>query len=485
MEKHGREMDALREEMDSSSRKRKILGRKLVESWGKTDVGFGLEDLAEKDPKHAMNVAIAIQMQENYMKRNWRRLEEAITSSDFTSTPENLLKVIRLGVANSNRGKIFTEWALTSTNDNIYIIDRTYEQTLRGATAGDKIYEKMHKFYPTTTTTQSLGTGNASTTQFTGTLSSTSVVPFHTRVVSNGAYVGVDNGAATTGTIVGDDLDSTATNTIVYSTGAIEINFTTAPASGADISIEYSFDSEEAANYSSYGTVGINVRTHRFSPQPNPLGYYFSDMAALTLGTTGLGDAHDMIIQAVADEHSKARDYRAIGFGKQVAKQNAVTDFDADFATAGEVSDKSHAQRILSTIDDIGGDIYDDIKRGSITTAVAGSRALTYLKKHDLWRTDTGGQQKWGCYQAGYLDDILVFTCPSNDAVISNNEVLLTHKNESDADDLSIVFGNLTEISAELRYPEQYTRGTISSVEDSVIVEPKFLRLLTISNLSS
>ncbi|MCP4650383.1 MAG: DUF2460 domain-containing protein [PVC group bacterium] len=482
MNKHGREMDNLREELESNLRKRKVLGNKLVEAWGKTDIGWGLEDIAETNPQHARNIAFAIQMQESYMKKKWKKLEEAIVSSDFAQTPENLLKVIRLGVANSNRGKIFTEWPLTSTDDAIYIVDRTYEQSLRGATAGEKIYENMHKYYPTTTTTQSLGTGDGATTQFTSTISTTPVVKFTVRILSNGAYIGVDDGV---GTIVGDALNSSSTNTIDYTTGDIEINFTTPPVDTAPVLVEYAFDSENSSNYASFGTVGINVIKHRFNAYPNPLGYHFSDMSAITLETTGLGDIHDMLIEAVADEHAKARDYRAIGFGRQVSKQNTITTFDSDFATAGEVSDKSHAQRILSTIDDIGGDIYDDIKRGSVTTAVAGSRALTYLKKHDLWKTDTGGQPKWGCYQAGRLDDILVFSCPQDADVILNNEVLLTYKNDSDVNDLSIVFGNLTEISAELRFPEFYTKGNLATIEDKIVVEPKFLRLLQITNLSS
>ena len=276
-----------------------------------------------------------------------------------------------------------------------------------------------------------------------------------------------------------------STNTITYSSGAIEINFTTAPVNGASVVCEYAFDSENSSNYSSFGTVGLGVSRYRFAANPKPLGYYFSDMAAITLETTGLGDIHDHLISAVADEHAKAKDYRAIGFARQVAKGNTITTFDSDFATAGEVSDKSHAQRILSTIDDINGDIKDDIKRGSLNTAVCGSRALTYLKKHDLWRSDTGGQSTWGCHQAGYLDNIKVFYCPADTDVIANNEVLLTFKGDSEVDDLSIVFGTLTEISAELRYPEQYTKGFISSVDDRVVVEPKFLRLLQISNLSA
>lgn len=485
MNKHGRQMEQLQEEMQRSLQQRRILGDKMVESWGRTDVGFGLNDIYAKDPQKARTVALSIQMQEAYMKKNWRKLEEAIVSSDFSSTPENLLKVIRLGVANRNLGNIFTEWALQSTDDAFYVINRTYEQALRGATAGDNIYEKMHKYYPTTAYTQTLGTGNGTDTQFTGTLSNTSVVPFTVRIISNGAYIGVDGGGSTTGTITGDALDSTATNEITYSSGAIEINFSTAPVSGASVEVEYAFDSEESGNYSSYGTVGLGVSRYRFAANPKPLGYYFSDMAAITLETTGLGDIHDHLISAVADEHAKASDYRAIGFGRQVAKQNTITTFDSDFATAGEFSDKSHAQRILSTIDDIAGDIKDDIKRGSVNTAVAGSRALTYLKKHDLWRTDTAGQSDWGCHQAGYLDNIKVFYCPADTDVLENNEVLLTYKGDSEVDDLSIVFGTLTEISAELRYPEMYTKGNLATVSDRVVVEPKFLRLLQIENLSS
>ncbi len=457
--------------------KRNIYANQLLEHWTQNDIGNKvLSDLSSTNSNRAKNAVISLQMQENYMKSKWKKLNEALISAGFETTPETVLEIALLGAANSFRGDIFTEYSLRSVDDAIYFLDMTYEQTLRGATAGEKLYENINKFYAGTAHSQNLGTGSGSVATFTGTLASTPVVPFTVRIMSGGAYIGVDDGQ---GNIVGGQLSA---GTIDYSTGAISITFTANVANGLVVACEFSFDSEIASNYNKFGTVGITARKERFKAHPMPLGYEFSDMSAITLETTGLGDISAMIKKTVSNEHARARDYRAIGFGRQLALSNGLETFDADFAGAGEVSDKLHSQKVLSFIDDIGGNIYDDLHRGSVNVMVAGSKALTYLKKHDLWKTDTDGVQ-WGVYRAGFLDGRPVFTSPAHEDVLNKDEVLLTFKNPDDTADLSVVFGVLTEISAELRYPEMYTKGNLAIVEDQMVVQPKFLRLMKIDNI--
>jgi hypothetical protein len=45
------------------------------------------------------------------------------------------------------------------------------------------------------------------------------------------------------------------------------------------------------------------------------------------------------------------------------------------------------------------------------------------------------------------------------------------------------VFGVLTELTAALLYPNMYIDGQIAIVEDSLAIDPRFIRLLEIENL--
>ena len=482
MNKHSGLLEQKQSEAQRENAKRNQDLDRIVESWLRTEYGQGLDKLYVENKNKARTTAVALDMQEKYINTKWRKLSEAIASTGFEATPEFLLRVVRLGVANSFRSEIFNEVALRSTDDAIYTVDFTYEQTLRGRTAGDKIYETVDKYYTGTAQRETIGTGNGATKAYTlGSTTNTPLYPLHVRIIVDGEYMGVDNGS---GTLVGPGLDSTATNTVTVATGAITINLNTAAPDGGLVEVEYTYSFESSTNYDNLGTIGINVRKNRFGAKPIPLGYEFSDMAAITLETSGIGDIHDYLLQGVADEHAKSRDYRAISFAREVAKTNSTYSFNSDWANQGAVSASDYAQNFLNFVRDIGSDVYDETTRGEPNTLVVGSKALNYAKRHQLWKTDEQGY-KMGVYQAGYLDNIRVFACPSNANVIDNNQGIMTYKNPTDdtVTDLSILFGTLTEISAELRYPEMYTKGTLASVEDKIVYNSAYVRLFDITGL--
>jgi len=49
--------------------------------------------------------------------------------------------------------------------------------------------------------------------------------------------------------------------------------------------------------------------------------------------------------------------------------------------------------------------------------------------------------------------------------------------------DCSIIFGTLTEIDSSLRYPNFVTEGNSAVIEDTKVVNSKFVRLMTLDSL--
>lgn len=476
-----------KDSMAESVARRREHGDQLFEKWSNTDIGVKLDKLYEKNAWQARNVATLLENQERYLKT----LTETQISSAFSTKPENVLKVVRLGTANSNLANIFTEITLSTTDDAFYFVDTVWADTKRDATAGAKTYESVSPDYPSQWDYKNLGTGDASTTVFgtdSGDIPATArpVVPNHVRVTMGGATVAEDDGS---GNLVNVDGGSTITegagSAVDYTTGDVTVTFAAAPAIGKLVDIYWQWTSEDATLYAQYGKIELAVRKKRFDAQIHPLGYSFSSMVDLVLGTHGLGDVEDMLVRRIGEEHAKARDFRAIRIARQEALKRNVITFNTDFAAAGEISDKSHAQKVLSYIKDVGGAIYNSTQRGVINKIVCGSAALTYLQKHDLWRDDMTQQRVGGTYKAGYLSDIEVYVVVAHAKTLGDTECLLTFKNEIESGDVSIAFGKLVELNAALEYPQFYKEGNFATVEDHITIEPQFCRLMNLTNLPS
>lgn len=453
---------------------------KLVESWVKSKPGARLDVLYSKNKRRARHTALALEMQDRYLKKN---LNETQIKTNFQTVPENVLRIIRIGVANSNRGDIFTEWPLITPDDAIFFVDKTYGNTKRGGVLGQRIYEGMTPNYATEIDRATVGTGDGSDTTFSATVTPAPVVPFSVRIFEGGKLIGNDDGA---GNIVGSNL--TTGSTVNYVSGLVSLVMTVAPATGVLVEVEFNWDSEVADNYDEYGEVAITVTKKRFRARPMPLGYSYTKMVELQLSTTGLGSVEDMLVKAVGDEHAMRRDYKAFQLAKAVAMNNAAVTFSADFATAQEDNDYNHAQRIITKIDLASGEIFSDIKRGRINKIVGSPKFVSYLKKHKLWVSDTSQPRVGGSYLAGKLDDIDVYTCPAHASLLAETSTsgqgLLVYKNPDEDGDISVAFGVLTELVAALDFPQFYRVGNVATVEDNMVINPKFVRLMNITDIS-
>ena len=479
---------------------------RMTEGWSRTKMDAGSSNFIPGTTKtygslikEAANqniarcIANAAGQQYKFFKNN--KLQETTISTALQTHPENVIKAIMLGMANSIRPLAFVEWAMTTVDDAIYWVDRTYETSVRGATAGDLIYYSLNPRYAGESV-EVVDTGancapnqpNTATVNFTITTGYTNMIPKKTYISLDNVLIGYDSLGTGVITRPGSSTvltSNTTNNNIAYTTGVVKLGFTAAPATGAVILIVLEWDSENTTLFATdQGTVSINLRKDRFNARPMPLGYKFSDLAGLTLMSTGLGDIHEILISAVADEHAKARDARAIQLAYQIAKSNGTYTFDCDFRAAGEVQAKSHVQKVVSKIDSIGGLIQDDIKKGQINVAICGSQALAILRMHDNFKPDNS-MPRQGCYKAGKVNDIDVFYAPATTGIIGTEDMILSYKNPQETADVAIAFGNFTEISAELRYPNFTTEGSLATVEDVKVIQPKFLRFLQLSNTAA
>ena len=465
------------EKVGMSERNNKLL--KYLEKWNKSSVGTRLDKLFEKSKGKALAAANAIEQQ----ARHLRQFDETTIKTQFKTTPENLLRIVRVGAANRNRGEYFTEWPLTTPDDAIYFVDTKFGTTARGVTKGDLMVTSNNTDYASETQQIVAGSGNGVLTTFSGTLFNAPIVPFKVHLMVGGAYVASDDG---NGKWSGAAVDvANVASFIDYVTGAWSVVLLTPPATGKEVRIEYAFDAEVDTNFDQYGLTDMTLRRQRFNARINPLGYIFSKMVQITLDTTGIGDAEEYLVRRAGDEHAKRQDLKAIQWGKRIALTNPVSHFNTNFADEGADNAFNHAQEVYTKIRAIGAAIYDSQQRGEVTRIVGGGGFVTYLTKHRLWQSDKSQKRIGGTYLAGTLDGIPVYQSVSGEAagLLATNEGLLIYKNPDEDGDISLAFGVMTELHATLEYPQFYKHGNIGTVEDRMIINSNFIRMLVLDNL--
>jgi hypothetical protein len=83
---------------------RQARASRLIEKWARVpEIGSGIRAM---DDRRAANTAILLESQTRYMSR----LSEAQYSSAFASTPENMIRLVRLAYPNSIRDRLFTDF---------------------------------------------------------------------------------------------------------------------------------------------------------------------------------------------------------------------------------------------------------------------------------------------------------------------------------------------------------------------------------------
>ena len=454
-------------------------------------LGEHLVKLSETSLARAQVAAVAVENQE----RHFKLLTEAQLSTAFGTSlrPEHLLKATYLGTAQSKLADMFTVVPLSSTDDVFMYVYANNASSLRGATANQRTFETQSSFYAGETYPPTAMTGaiNSSNKTFTTTLSPLPLIPLWIKVFVGDALVGIDNGS---GTIInfngGTGIDETATNTVDYnSTGAVTVNFATAPVTGTTVTIQWNSSLESKANFDSYaGQLTLELRKERFNARPFPLGFDYSMMTQVMLDSDNIGNAHELLTKAVSEALAKSKDERGIRFVSQIARTNTAFTFNTNFAAAGAVDRKLWAQNLSNAIDNVSATITNETQRGEVNKVIGAPLAIAYLRNLDRFTPDDSEVGYAGARKVGTLDGKEVFQIPvtsGTNAGLANNELLLTFSNPMTPQDCPAIFGDLTTLSAELTFPQLNTQGTLASVYDQRMINSKFARILSLTGLTT
>lgn len=458
-------------------------GDRLVEIWSKKKNlnGEGLVDLYNKDPNRGRGLAFILENQKNHLNQ----LTETEISTTFQTTPQNVIRIVRLGYPNSVRGEIFLEWPMETARDSIFYLKPTYTSTARGATAGKVMYEQpAYRYASELEEETAAGTINGSNKTFTGASTNDVSVPplraYTLQVLHNNIIVANDDGS---GVISGTDTDGTAiSGTINYTTGALSVTFTTAPATGDTVTYGYQTNTEVSTNYDQIEQVSLTLTDYQFRATPWPLAISWSKMTELLLGTTLKIDAEEALIRGAADELKKSLDFQALRLGYRRALANNSVTFNADFAAAGADSEMAHAQSITRYIENVGSQIFDSLQRGGVSKMYGGWKAVDYLTNHYRFSSE-GRQPKVGAYKTGSLDGMDIYKVPAS--IVPNNEIVCVWKNELVPEDVSIAFGTLVPLyhTMTLEFKEAYKETGLYSFQDYKTLQGGYLVRLVLSNL--
>jgi hypothetical protein len=462
--------DALKEERASFLSEKREYANRLVEKWSKKkNLGEGMEDMA---PAKARKLSVILENQERHLKN----LTEAQISGDFSTTPHNVIRVVRLGYPNSVRGEIFDEVSMVTARDAVYYLKPTYESTARGATAANVTHENASYRYASEIEEDSLGTGDGSTTNFTTTLSNPPLRNYTVVVYNDNIPVGSDNGS---GSITGTTI---SIGTVNVTTGAVDITFSTAPTSGNALVVRYQFDSEVTAQHTDIKAVKLTLTDYQLRAQPWPLYVSWSKMSELLLSTTLDIDAEEALITGAADELKKSLDFQAVRLGYRYARGNTAVTFDADFASAGSDSEVAHAQSVTKTIKQGANVVYNALQRGGINVLVAGTGVAAFLTLHSQFTTE-GIQPEVGIHRIGTLLGKPVYQAPNS--IVPAGEMLGVWKNTNEAEDVSIIFGTLIPLyqTQTLEYKYAYSETGLFHFGDHKVLQSSYLVKFVFSNL--
>jgi len=454
----------------------------LVEKWSKVKtIGEGMTENYDASPDRIRGLAIVLENQERHLKS----LTETQISNAFQTTPQNVMRIIRLGYPNSVRGEIFLEWAMETARDSIYYLSPVYSSSLRGSTAGDVTHQSggVYRYASEIEEASMTGVVDGANKVFTGSnagnLANPPVRPFTVKVLVDDVIVGTDDGS---GNVVGSSLDASATNTVNYTTGAMTVTFTVAPLVGSVVTEQYFYDSEVASQYTDLGHIEIQLKDYLFRAKPWPLGVSWSKMTELLLGTTLDIDAEEALIRGAGDEVKKSLDMLSVVEGYRYAKGNSTVTFDADFAAAGADSEVAHAQSITRKIADAGNVIYNVLNRGGVTKIYGGPGAVNYLQLHRRF-TSEGKQPAVGVYKVGSLDGMDIYKTPTT--AVPNSELVCVYKNELVPEDVGICWATLIPLyqTQTLEFKNQYKETGLAFYGDYKALQPKYMVRLTLTNL--
>lgn len=363
------------------------------------------EMLDSSDAKEQWKAATTIKRlvnQEMFMENMKKAYGEASIVSKLGDLAPRIIDILRIALPNSIDHIIADIQPLDRLTGQIVVVKPQFTHTAAGVTAGTEVFaNQTDGSYSSTSYVDSVGVGNGSTTSFSKTLSVKVTKPFSFKILTNNTVVAQDNGV---GGFTGTGIN-TGASSINYTTGALVIAFTSAPASGAVITTTYSADIELAEdNYLRELDLGLTVIP--VTAKEHPLRLRWSEQARLVaMSTVGL-DIDDTITNMAGIFMKIERDRNAINMIRTAAgSYNSLLAFDATAGPSAQTT-RQYFQDFLIRISRSGNIIFSSAGRGGVSFLIAGTGASTLIESLSTFVRETN-IVPIGAHVIGYLDGVI------------------------------------------------------------------------------
>jgi hypothetical protein len=456
-----------------------IKQRKLVEKWSRVpEIGSGLQAMEDRSSR---KLALMLEQQARHMTK----LSEMQYSSSFATTPENMIRLVRIVYPNSILDRAFTSFPLETAKDSVKYLKPVFSSNPNihrsfdaGAFGSDKIlYESTEDRFPTEMANGTVTAGPPVTVSFTTDEFTLGYTPGYAMLYdSNKRAIAVENRNLTWSVMAGIDLTITYVGAGVYHvTGA----------NAGDVAYAVGrYNSEADINGDYLGSLQFILEDFQFKIRQISMGISWTQVAELTLDSSTGVSTEEIMFESAAQHIKAAMDYRAAKLAYAIATTNgmAPVTFDAEAGATTKDSYTQTAQTVTQAIERVGDVMYNTIARGGVSRIIGGPKAVTYLRLNAGFTT-RNAQPRIGAYQVGELYDIPVFKVPSN--VIPDNELLCIWKNDNNDADVFLAFGTLIPFASTgtLQRKNFYKEAGVSYYGDYHCFNNKYANRIIINNI--
>jgi len=357
------------------------------------------------DPHKRKILAVLYENEADHLKY----LTEETRATNVGEFTKYIFPIIRRVWPNLIAHDLVSIQPMTAAVGAIFYYEIRYGTTKGRATKGENIIEKLYpEFSSSQILDEFLGAGDGSETTFSGTLAFKPVTAKSVNVLLAGTVVATDDGA---GHIAGTGV----TGSINYDTGVISVTFSSAPPSGARISVNYKYNMELNPQIPE---IYIDLAFSEVRAEPRKLKAIWSPEAAEDLRAFHGIDAEAELVAAMASEITLEIDrsiiYEILTNATQITATWSAT-------VPSGISDVEHYRSILTPISRISNEIHRRTLRGPanwIVTSPDVHSIISQLATYGFYRpvfapagsethspVETIGTPGYGIYKAGTLQE--------------------------------------------------------------------------------
>lgn len=367
----------------------------------------------------------------------------------------------------------------------IFYFELKYGDSKGGVAAGDKLVKDFNRTYSAQYVDGELiGTGDAVATAFSATLAWTPVIAGKLKVVA-GAITGQDDGA---GAITGTGI---ASGTINYTTGAISVTFSAAPAAAEKVQALYEYNAEGS---SKVPTVNVDIALVSVTAKSRKLKALWSSEAADDLKALHGVDAEQELVAGVGSELALEIDREIIEDIKLGATGAAAS---YNMTVPSGVRELDHIRGVFTPLTLISNQIGKNTLRGPANWVVMSydfAAQVEQLYTDGFFRPIFAGDseafakaeapQSWGITKMGTIASRYV---SYKDPYLSSNKVVVGYKGSSfvDAGYVWAPYVPMQVTSTFLDPADFKFRKGIRTRYAKLMARAEFFGVLTLNNLST